>query len=373
MDITFFLGGLSGGGTERVVCNLANYLAKHNHKIEIVTMSDDTPSYYLADEVRRVILLYSSERKSTIQNLWLRYKRLKEYMRQSKTELYIVMLPVTIIMLLAMKKFTDAPIVVSERGDPSRLSNVKQLLLKRLINRAKGCVFQTEDAKQWYAPYIGEIKTAIIPNAINEAFLSSEVESLNKKKVNKIVSVGRLTDQKNYGLLLKAFSKIHIQYPQYKLVIYGEGPRRNELLQQINEAGLGDYVDLPGYVEDIKSSIEDSKLFVMSSLYEGIPNSLIEAMAIGLPCISTDCPVGGPRSVIDDRINGLLVNNNNEEELISAISTLLSDEGLREQIGKKAVDIKKKLAPERVYGLWESFLLSILSREEQDGKCNHIN
>lgn len=355
MKLTIFLGGLSGGGTERVVCNLANYLVERGHDVEILTMSDDKASYSLSSSVKRISLLKQEERKSFIHNSLLRIRRLRKHLQSSDTEKYVVMLPATIVLLLAMHKFTNAPIIVSERADPARISPKLQILLKHLAKHSSGFVFQTEDALKWYKPYIRNAKYEIIPNAINQEFIQDiPVRSCPR---DEIVAVGRFTDQKNFGLLIKSFKAIHQQFPNYKLVIYGDGPKRDELEQLASKLGIGDCIDMPGYVTNISEHIVNASIFVLSSDFEGIPNSLMEAMALGLPCIATDCPVGGPRSLINNGTNGLLIRTGDKDELVASLKKLLSNKKLAETIGNNATQIVERLHPDVIYSKWEKFLI----------------
>ena len=358
MKCTFFLGGLSGGGTERVVCNLANYLSDLGHRIEILTMSDDTPSYELHASVKRIALLAQNERKNAFFNFSIRFSRLKKYMKSSDTDEYIVMLPTTIIMLLGMHRFTKAPIIVSERADPSQLSAVKKFLLKHLVKHASGFVFQTTDVSLWYRPYIGNIKNVVIPNAINEEFLSKPIHTGDRTQ--RIVAVGRMAEQKNFKLLIRSFAKVYRRYPAFRLILFGDGPQRGELHDLAAELGIANAVEMPGYVKDIRSQICDAYMFILSSYFEGIPNSLIEAMSLGIPCIATDCPVGGPKSLIENSYNGLLIPVNDQEQMTNAMIELIQNPKLASFIGNNAFKIREELHPAVIYSKWERFMESLL-------------
>lgn len=365
MKLTIFLGGLSGGGTERVVCNLANYLVSAGYEIDIITMADDDPAYFLSSSVNRIELLKTKERKNFIYNSFLRIKRLRKYMKTSDTEEYLVMLPTTIILLLSFHKLTHAPIVVSERGDPSKLSKTNQLLLRQVVKNASGFVFQTQDVQEWYTPYIEGIYSEVIPNAINEEFLNDNVSE--KSIERKIVGVGRFTEQKNFELLIKAFEMVHKRYPEYKLVLFGDGPKRDVLINLVKSLNLEDCVELPGYVQNIKDEIRTSSLFVLSSNYEGIPNSLIEAMAIGIPCVATDCPVGGPKYLnsIGERNNCLLIPMNDLESMTDAMCKLISDPNLAKQLSINAQCVKSELHPNIIYRKWDSFLRCVKTNNDK--------
>lgn len=355
MRITFFIGGLKDGGAERVTCNLANYLVGKGHEVEILTMGE-SDSYPLDYRVTRQVLLYNKERKSVLRNIYTRKRRLKEYLEQHECDCYVVMLPLTTILLLSMKKYTKAQIIASERSYPANLSLITRASLLLLSKRAKGWVFQTPLVREWYGKHIGGAKFAIIPNAVNEAFLLSPYDGVRKKV---IVAIGRMTNGKNYSLLLNAFAKISAELPDYKLIILGEGYKRNELQLLAQDLCISSKVDMPGYVKDIPSRLYAASLYVLTSNYEGMPNTLMEAMALGLPCISTDCDGGGAAFLIENEKNGLLVPKEDVDALVCAMRRMLTDRVFAEQCGREAHKICQRLAPENIYGQWELFIQDV--------------
>lgn len=360
MNITFFIGGLSGGGAERVTCNLANYLARKGQEIKILTMSDDTATYALDDNVFRIPLLKSSERKGLLYNSFLRIKRLISHLRKDKVDVYVVMLPVTTILLLRLCCLTKSKIIAAERVDPSIYPDGKQKQLKSLAKKADGWVFQTEEERNWYGDATGNAKVQIIPNAINPDFIRDIYNGERKKT---IVTAGRLTEQKNHKLLIQAFAQISPLFPDYKLVILGDGPLKEQLKTATEELGVEDKVLLPGYTTNIGDNIKDASLFVLSSDFEGMPNALMEAMALGLPCISTDCKGGGARFLIEDGKNGLLTPIGDKEALAEAIKRILAEPVFAETCGQNAHLICKQLAPEKIYGDWECFIEEIVVKK----------
>ena len=172
MKVTFFIGGLSGGGAERVTCNMANYLAGKGHDIKIMTMSDDKPTYALNNYVQRIPLLLATERKNFIYNSALRLYKFIKHLLKSQVDAYVVMLPMTTIMLLRLRFLTKAKVIAAERVDPSQYSVKKQRQLKSLAKKADGWAFQTEEEHNWYGDFTGDAKVRIIPNAINPDFIN---------------------------------------------------------------------------------------------------------------------------------------------------------------------------------------------------------
>ncbi|MGI5977403.1 MAG: glycosyltransferase family 4 protein [Candidatus Limivicinus sp.] len=354
MNITLFISSLYGGGAERVTCSLANYLAGRGHEVEILTMAETENSYQLNGEVSVQALLYMRERKGKLYNNVLRITRLRQYMKKhTEKDVYIVMLPIPTVLLLSLRSATKAKIIASERVSPAAYDFIKTKALRRLAPRADGFVFQTQEALEWYGESVKHVRTAVIPNAINRQFLRPRYKGERKKN---IVAAGRLSKQKNFELLIRAFKKITPDCPDYKLIIYGEGGLRKELEALIKENGLEDLVSLPGNTTEIIEKIQDASLFVLSSDYEGMPNALMEAMALGLPCISTDCPCGGPRFLIENGINGLLVPVGDEDKLSEAIKKILNNPQLADKFGTEASKISGRLDPDKIYGQWEAFI-----------------
>lgn len=356
MKVTFYIGSLYGGGAERVTCCLANYFADKDYDVDILTMAESKESYELDRKVSNTILLKNSDRKNKARDFFHRWRGLVKYLRESDTDVFVVMLPVTTIMLLLLKDLTTKPIIAAERADPSSYSFIKQKLLRLLASRADKYVFQTDEIRKWYGDHVKDEKSIVIPNAINPAFMRPMFEGVRDKS---IVGIGRLTEQKNFSMLVKAFSEVHKFFPEYQLIIYGDGLLRDRLKQEVKELQIDNYVSLPGNVKDIISKLERTSIFVLSSKFEGMPNALIEAMALGIPCISTDCSGGGARFLIDDRVNGLLIPSGDKDALINAILELLSSQDLMNNLGRKARELSKKLAPQEIYKQWEKCIVDV--------------
>ena len=270
------------------------------------------------------------------------------------------MLPIPIMLSLRFRKFIKGKLVVSERNYPAHYPLNNQKSLKNNAWRADGWVFQTECAKSWYGEAIKDAKSVIIPNTVNLPFAFKTFEGSRKKT---IVSAGRMVPEKNQLLLIRAFAKVHRNYGNFKLVIYGDGRLRNELEKELKRLNLTKDVSMPGFSTDWSKNSIDASLFVLSSDFEGMPNALMEAMALGLPCISTDCEGGGARYLIEDEKNGLLVSKNDVDALASAMERMLSDQDFAERCGHEAQKISERLAPEKIYCKWESFIKEVVGND----------
>lgn len=362
MKIGFFIGGLGTGGAQRVICNLSNYLSQ-KHSVTIITMSSITSSYKLNENVEHISLEKQSEKSNFIIRNIKRIIRLNQIIKQQDYDIIITFLPITSFIMLLFRKRIKIPIIVSVRNDPKieYSSKISNLLMRLLYPLADGFIFQTEEAKKYFDSIdnITKKNSIILPNPINEDFIEEPFGG-ERKKV--IVSVGRLAEQKNHMLLINAFNKVADKYSDYKLIIYGEGHLRHKLEEKIRELNLEERVKLAGSVKNIKHYIRDASLFILSSDYEGMPNALMEAMALGLPVISTDCPCGGPRFLIKNGINGLLVPTNDCDSMAEAIDKILGDKNFSAALGKQAVRIVEELDPIKIYKQWENYIIESVDK-----------
>lgn len=359
MKIAIFIGGLSGGGAERVVCNLSNFLARR-HKVTILTMASDEPIELLNSDVIRVVLDEERRIDNFLMRNYKRYRNLTKYLKKSDDDVFIVMLPETTNILLSLRNRIKAPIIVSERGNPIaryKDSWIKTVIMHRLYPHANAFIFQTEDVKDYYLSEGISVESSVIPNAINEVFLVSDY---SEEKEKRIVAVGRLAPVKNFPLLIHAFEKISKKHSDYTLEIFGEGVMRGELQGIIRKLSLSGRVSMPGYVRNISERLRNASLFVLSSNYEGMPNALMEAMALGLPCISTDCPCGGPNFLIKDGENGVLVPVGDCHKMAVAMDKMLSNPEFAYSLGNKARGICDRLAPSKIYSEWEKTIEKIV-------------
>ena len=221
-----------------------------------------------------------------------------------------------------------------------------------LYKKADGFVFQTEDAKKYFDGII-KCESKIIPNPINPKFIKEPYSKTRKKN---IVTVGRLEEQKNHELLIDAYKEVVKDFPEYKLLIYGDGSKREKLESIIKDNKLEKNVILMGKKDDIENEIYDASLFVLSSDYEGMPNALMEAMALGLPSISTDCPCGGSKMLINNEENGILVKTGDKKDMAKAINRLIENKELCKKLSNNSYKIKDEYSIENIQEKWLSFI-----------------
>ncbi len=374
MKIVLFIPSLVGCGAERVIVNLANFLQSSGYDVIMLNYRYNTSPYKLDENVKR-IFLYDRQDKQTFLKKCLQYfftrsyerfnesrriSRLKKFVKSQNPDCYLVMLEQTTIDLLKLRKYISCPIIVSERNYPNNYPNNIKSKLYELAKLADGFVFQTESARDCYGSSVKN--STIIPNAINSDFLNIQSSLVKKRKA--IVNVGRLEKQKNQELLIKAFAQANLA--DYILEIYGDGPLKEDLQRIIYELGISNRVFLKGHVSNIKESILDASLFVLSSQYEGIPNVLLEAMALGLPCITTDFAGNGAKVLIENGKNGIIVPNNDEKELASAMSMVLKNASLADKFSKNSLQKIKQFYPEKIYCKWEQYIIDIVNKRKND-------
>lgn len=355
MRILFFVQSLEGGGAERVICNLSDYLVERNHNVTVMTLYDHGIAYKLNNKITVVCANFAPQiYKTKIQSWWQLIKTIKG------SDVCVSFLSTPILLTLLLRPFLKTKLICTERNyPPSRYGERLQHRLKKWAKRADAWVFQTNQQRYWYGESVADSKAHVIPNAINSEFLREKSET---SKDNIIVTVGSLQEKKNHKLLIEAFATLANKYPDYKLVIYGDGELRESLTELIRKLNIEDKVELPGFVDNINTRISKASLFVLSSNVEGIPNALIEAMALGLPCVSTRCAGGGAEFLIDDGVNGLLVPVNDVEALAGAMKRVLSDKEFANKLGNNAFKLRETLAPEVIYEKWLNVIESVIKK-----------
>ncbi len=354
MKILFYTGAMGKGGAERVIANIANEFIKNNEVI-IVTSTNEKSEYQLNPNIKFLTLDKNKAPQNFIVKNIKRLVSLKRIIRKNKPNICISFLPEPSYRLMAVNFFKRYKTIISIRNDPKVEYNTwfEKLLVKLLYSRADGFVFQTEEAKNFFSIKIQE-RATIIPNPINEKFLCKPFDKMRDKS---IVTVGRLTSQKNHKLLIDAFYRVQLKYTDYILKIYGDGELKKELIKYCKKLGINNKVKFMGNVENVKNEIYKSSMFVLTSNYEGMPNALMEAMALGVPCISIDCPCGGPKYLLADG-RGILVSS--KKELVHNMNKLIKDSSKAKTISKKASEFCKDLTCEKIANEWLKYISKVI-------------
>ncbi len=347
-------GSLVRGGAERVAVYLAEYMKKRKIEVFLITSGKAENEYRAPEGVERINLSQSSNKFLTFA---VQMKKINKIIKEKKIDTVLIMGVPLCIYSIPGCIFTNAKVIVSERNDPSNFAGkrIVKVISRYFMRMADGFVFQTSDAKKYYAGKL-KGKGVIIPNPLLAKYLPEQYTGDREKM---IVTSGRLIEQKNQKMLIHAFSEISERIPEYQLIIYGEGELRQELENEIIRLNMKGRVLLPGNVSDLHDRIRKASVFVLPSKFEGMPNALIEAMALGLPCITTDCPCGGPRELIEDGVNGVLIPVNSKELLEKAILEVVENPDYTRSLGEAAACIKNKLSVDKIGRQWFQYFTSL--------------
>jgi glycosyltransferase involved in cell wall biosynthesis len=366
---TFIINSLNSGGAERVISMMANYWARNGWDISLLLFDDEVPSFYEIDPlVCRVYLdigKVSANPIAGIKNSLNRIKILRSAIINTKPDVIISFMSQINVLVLLATRGLQVPILVSERIDPQMHSiglfwtKLRQLTYP-LADRV---VVQTEKAQNYFPAKLQK-KIIIVPNPVVLPTPASQL-SPNLSGQHSLIAIGRLVPQKGFDLLLTALAKLKDRYPEWRLTILGEGASRPQLESLRAELGLSHLVDFLGEVKNPSTYLHQANLFVMSSRFEGFPNALCEAMACGLPVISTDCP-SGPAEIIDNGKDGLLVENENVSALAIAMEKLMSDEGERKFLATNALVAIQRFSIEKVMLVWEKLVNEVIQEKNKN-------
>lgn len=352
MNIVFVLASLGSGGAERVVSLLANKMVARGHQVEIICLKFNDV-YYQTDPRVKVTLAMQQTKNRLTEIFWLR-----NYIKKQCPDVVIPFTEgvycFTILSLLG----TGIPIIASERLDPAAMSKTRKLLKRLLLPFADWLVVQTQSIKEYFPKSIQK-KTSIIYNPVNNSVFNLPSLQGRAGERPRIISVGRLYPQKNQAMMIRAFAKVADEFPDWQLVIYGEGPLRAELESLVSGFKLQDRVLLPGRTEHVVEELRKSKIFCMSSDYEGMSNAMIEAICVGLPVISTK--VSGTNELIKDKETGCLVDLGNEMMLSSAMAFLMGNEKVRKEMSHRNIIKSNKFNQVSIVNEWIELINFVIS------------
>ena len=367
--IMFVLPRMNGGGAERVVSTLSKHLCE-NYDVTLLVLVSNESFYQLDSRIHFISAMFEVNRRNKITrlaslacNFFQAIYFVRKQVKIVSPHIVFSILEesdiVTALALIGLKKIFH---ISSERNDPEARNTLIQGILNRIYRRCDCFVCQSERVAKYYSS-IPDSKKCVIPNPVN---FSGYPERIGEGKIKRIVGVGRLKPQKNFELLIDSFGIIAPRYPEVQLDIYGEGTLRKRLQRQINNLKLEKRVTLRGASTQVLKDIRDASLFVMSSDFEGFPNALVEAVAIGIPVISTDFPTGVAREIVTDEV-GMVVPCNDKEALADAMDKLLSDAEWRNKIrnnGYKAVD---RFESSHVMQIWDHVLTKVIAEYDEVG------
>lgn len=355
MKIMFYISTICNGGAARVMSNLANVLSERGHECTLVTTFRAPEEYQLAKCVKRVSFYDQKPTGAWFTKNVAITSMLRKQVKQERPDLLVSFLAEPNFRAAMATIGTKTKTVLSVRNDPSReyKGMLSTLLAKYLFRRVDGVVFQTADAQAWFPKCIQQ-KSRIIFNAVKKDFYDVELS----EQPTGIVATGRLSQQKNHPMLVRAYAKIADKITD-DLTVYGAGDSK-PLIALAEQLGIANRVHFPGQTMAVKDAIKSAKIYVMSSDFEGMPNALMEAMAMGLPCISTDCPCGGPRSLFTEDMYHFLSPVGDSVTFADRILELYQDNKKRFEHAAKCKNAAAAFRPEIINNEWENYLTSLV-------------
>lgn len=340
--VLFVMPGLNGGGAERVVCQLAGYFAENfGWQVKIILTEDNTCVYPLSPLVEKEYI--GKHMPKPLEQIKYIHKNIVQWAGCDVISFLDNQNIFTSIALTGMKN----RLIVSERNDPSKVVASRRFLKELLYYRAERIVFQTNEAKAFYPHYL-QNKGIVIPNPI-KGDLPEPYSGVRRKA---FVAYSRLTSQKNIPMMLRAFQIFSQQCPGYLLEIYGKGFIEESLRQMAEELQIGNFVRFMGFCTDVHERIRDATAYLSSSDYEGISNSMLEAMGLGLPVICTDCPIGGAKMMIKNGENGCLVPVNDHQAMADAMLKLVNNPKFAEKLAVNSAKIRQTLSLDIIADEW---------------------
>lgn len=367
MKIDFYISSLSGGGAEKVLIILAEMFAKKGYDVMIHSLEKREQFYQVSNLVK---INKVKKFKNGFFGIFNDFKFINSSLKKRKADIVISFLLRTNILVLFCSFFRKVKVIVCDRNNPkTEHSLIVFFLVQFLYRKAKTIVVQTQKIKRMYFNFILD-KIMVIENPVDFESLNSQLEFEkvgNIKTLNRIISIGRLEKQKDFKTLIAAFGLIKNQFPEWELDIYGIGEKKKELEEYIyNLPDENNQIKLCGRTKKPFYEMKRSKIFVLSSFYEGFPNALCEAMYAKLVCISSDC-ISGPSELINNNENGYLFEVGNIKELsILLKETILNYEKLN-SMKEKAYKRILVLDKEKIFNKWEKLVISLI-KETENGK-----
>lgn len=374
MRLCIVISSLRAGGAERAATTLANYWIKKGWKVTIITFAGSDQDFYsVSSDVKRIALNKTGDTYGVLTGLWNNFSRvraLRHAIKRENADIALGFMPSSNILCGLACIGTGVVAVGSEQNHPpAQLLRQPWPTLRRLVYPRLFAVSSlTAKSAAWIRVHTRARRVPIIPNPITYPLPNGDPvidpsvirKLLGGEKV--LLAVGRLVEQKGFDRLLTAFSLVYPAHPEWRLVILGEGPLRENLNSQRDELDLARIVALPGVVGNLGAWYSAADAYVMTSRFEGFGNTLAEALTYGLPSVAVDCETG-PSDIIRHDIDGILVPQDNLDALVRALNRLLGDADLRQKFSQRAVDARERFAIDRSAGIWTQIFKEALNEK----------
>lgn len=378
MKIMMLVSSMHVGGAERVAATLVNAWAARGDSVSLVPTysSKGTCFYHLSPSVE---LIWLADKAGTRAGGWKAlfnlavFKRLSSLRRLIKEEQPDVVVSfltnVNVAAILATRGL-NVPLIVCERTNPAEarpLGMILRCLRYMLYPYSHMVMVQTEDAATSFEQMFPNVKRlGVVPNPVPHDLMEIaplDADALATTSRKRLIAMGRLVPEKQFDLLIDVFASIAPQHPDWDLWIWGEGAERNDLRARAAELDMNTRIFLPGSTAEPWAALTRGHGFVLSSSVEGFPNVLLEAMAVGLPCVTFDCP-SGPREMTSNGQDALLVPPGDREALAEALSRMMGDADLREVLGARAsTAVRRRYTIDKVLEQWDALFHMVRSRE----------
>ena len=349
--VIFVTVSMRGGGTERVISILANRMVTLGYDVNIVMIAEPIIEYRLDKKVR-TICVSNATGGSLIGRIKRIFNMRKEFLKDKSAKIISMGTVANMFTVLAAFGLKNS-VTLSERNDPNRLNHrpikIYEVWLRNaLYKQADKIVLQTPDVLEYFPRSVRK-KCVVIPNPIPS---DMPIPMMIDEREKTILTAGRLTEQKNHKMLLEVFAKFSQQFPEYHLNIFGRGELEETLAELIQSLQLGDKVIMRGFCDNLYAELGKGGIYVSTSDWEGISNSLLEALAMGIPTVATDCPMGGSRMCIEDGVNGYLIPVKDEEALLQRLVRLASDNKLCVALSENAMKIRENFSEVTIIKRW---------------------
>lgn len=369
MRIMIFIHSLHAGGAERVAVDLANQWHIHGHDVVVVTQTDSSGDVYELNRHIERVSMRTAGLQGALANL-RRIYALRRLMQKYRPDIVLGMMTTASILSVIAGMGLPCKIIATEHTHPpsQTLSSLWLKLRRRTYPRAAKVVALTRDTASWIANHVPGSDMAVIPNAVHWPLANGEprVAPPARNGRSHLLAVGRLHTDKGFDILIDAFRDLAAVFPDWDLVILGEGAERESLQARIDAAELNARISMPGRVGNMQEWYAACDIYVLSSRVEGLSNSLLEAMACGMPSVAFDCETG-PREIIRPDIDGVLVTPvEDPHALAAALSGLMQNQQARKALASRAIDVRDRFSMRRILSLWQEVFNSIRHQDKKE-------
>lgn len=347
MRIAFFTTGMTRGGAERVIATLSNHFAKNGHEVSIVILKGECSGYPLDAHVELRSARLSSGAKNAPAAMGFYHRAVLDI----DPDVVVAFTQKSNLMACAAKRFLGlkTPLVISERANPFRRGRKQQLAANALFTSADEIVCQSIVVSRYYEDHAAGVPVEVIPNPLDKSCIADRPSG---EREPFLLSVGRLCEQKRHDLSIRALTRLNEDFPDLRLKVCGEGPDLEKLRQLARALGVVERVEFCGNVPNVMRSNASATAYLMTSDFEGFPNALIEAVASGIPTVSTDFSPGLAHELVSEAENGFVVPAGDDRAIAAAVRHLLEHPISASELGKSAKSARGRFDLDRVADKW---------------------